>query len=93
MKNILKKHINDIERLSDQFRVDKLYAFGSVTSDNFEQGSDIDFLGSFESDIPLGDFADNYFDFNGRLETLLGKKVDLRNYIIHAYDDMDEEIL
>jgi predicted nucleotidyltransferase len=77
MNNLLKNHINYIEELSDQFRVNKLYAFGSVLSNNFEQESDVDFLVSFKRNIPLGDFADNYFDLHNKLESILGKKVDL----------------
>jgi len=56
--------------------VSKLYAFGSVTNENFTKNSDIDLLVTF-GQIDLEDYADNYFDFKFSLEDLFNRKIDL----------------
>ncbi len=77
MNSHIENHISDIEKLSEKFSVEKLYLFGSAGTDHFNKESDIDFLVSFQEDIPLGNFADNYFDFHDRLEAMLKREVDL----------------
>lgn len=42
----------------------------------YRESSDIDLLVSFQ-DMPLLEYADNYFDLLEELETILGRKVDL----------------
>ena len=75
---VIENNLGKIENLCRQYHVSSLYAFGSVCTDKFSEKSDIDFLVSFYSDkIPPQDFADNYFDLLDKLETLLGKEVDL----------------
>jgi len=70
-------HIPKIRKLCEQHKVDKLYAFGSVLTDRFSKESDVDFLYTFKSDIPLLDYADNYFDFKFSLEDMFNRPVDL----------------
>lgn len=41
------------------------------------ENSDIDFLVQFSDDIDVLDYADNYFSFLEKLESLMGKKIDL----------------
>ncbi len=65
-----------LDQLASKYRVDKLYLFGSVARDTFSAESDIDLLVSFK-DIPLLEYADNYFDFQEELELLFKRKVDL----------------
>ena len=73
----LTPHIPQIRKLCEQHKVDKLYAFGSVLTDRFSKESDIDFLYTFKSDIPLLEYADNYFDFMFSLEDIFNRPVDL----------------
>ena len=73
----LTQHISQIKKLCEQHKVDKLYAFGSVLTDRFSGDSDVDFLYTFKSDIPLLEYADNYFDFKFSLEDILNRPVDL----------------
>ncbi len=77
MSPILKNQIPAVQSLCDTYKVKDLYAFGSVLTDRFSEDSDIDFLVSFNDDVPLQDFADNYFDLKDELYRLLGREIDL----------------
>jgi predicted nucleotidyltransferase len=56
--------------------VKKLYAFGSVLTDTFNKDSDVDLIVTFE-DIPVENYADNYFDFKFSLQDILKRSIDL----------------
>ena len=57
--------------------MERLYLFGSATSDRFKADqSDLDFLVTLE-DQPAGDYADNYLDLLHGLERLFQRPVDL----------------
>jgi len=45
-----------------------------------KKNSDIDFLVTFSSSIPLLDYSDNYFSLKFALENLLKKPVDLVSF-------------
>ena len=64
------------DELFKKHKVKTAYAFGSVCSDTFNDESDVDLLVSFE-DVPLLDYADNFFDLQRELELILGRKIDL----------------
>ncbi|MCY7409353.1 MAG: nucleotidyltransferase domain-containing protein [Chitinophagales bacterium] len=74
--NTLQKYRNPINQLCRQFKVKKLYAFGSVVNDNFREDSDIVMLVDFDV-MKEEDYADNYFDLKFSLEDLLHRPVDL----------------
>jgi predicted nucleotidyltransferase len=74
--NTVDQNILSIKHLCKYHRVDKLYLFGSILNENFNEKSDIDFLVKFK-DIDLLKYADNYFDFKFSLEDLLKRPVDL----------------
>jgi predicted nucleotidyltransferase len=74
--SIVENNIDKIRTLCSQHRVAKLFVFGSVLTDNFEESSDIDFIVDF-SGVDLYDYADNYFDFKRSLEKLLKRQIDL----------------
>ena len=60
-----------------RFHVERLYLFGSATTDKFEPArSDLDFVVSFKP-LALGAYADAYFGLAHALEDLFGRKVDL----------------
>lgn len=59
------------------YQVKSLYAFGSVVSDDFNAQSNIDLLVSFDENLSVEAYADNYFSLKDRLEQLLKRKVDL----------------
>ncbi len=73
---ILKQNINQIHQLCKQYHVLRLYVFGSIVTNKFNQNSDIDFLVDFDF-VDLYNYADNYFDFKYSLQNLLQKEIDL----------------
>ena len=77
MNSIIENNKSSIAKLCIENKVDKLYAFGSVLTDNFNENSDIDFVVSFNNQIKLLDYADNYFNLLFSFEDLFNKKIDL----------------
>ena len=65
-----------ISELCKQHYVNRLYAFGSVLTDNFSEQSDVDLMVAF-NDIPVEKYADNYFDFKFSLQDIFNRSVDL----------------
>ena len=53
-----------------------LHAFGSVLTKRFGNDSDVDLVVAF-NDIPVEEYADNYFDFKFSLQDMLKRPVDL----------------
>jgi predicted nucleotidyltransferase len=76
MQSILKENIRVIQELCRTYDVKKMYAFGSVCTDNFDNDSDIDILISFK-DISIEKYTDNYFELHYKLEELFKRKIDL----------------
>ena len=58
------------------YKVDKLYIFGSVLTENFTEDSDIDFLVKF-GDVELYYYFDNFIGFKEELERILRRPIDL----------------
>lgn len=76
--NLIKNNIGRLLELCRKYKVKTLYVFGSILTPRFHKDSDVDFLVNFnKQEIPLIDYADNFFDFQSELENLLGRKVDL----------------
>jgi predicted nucleotidyltransferase len=76
METLIKKNIHKINELCRKYKVKQLYLFGSARTPQFNRESDVDFLISF-NDVPLLDYADNFFDLQESLEELFNRKVDL----------------
>ncbi|TDW99742.1 nucleotidyltransferase family protein [Dinghuibacter silviterrae] len=72
----VQKYLGEIERLCREHRVHKLYAFGSVLTDHFNDKSDVDFIVDFEP-VELQQYADNYYDLKFSLEDIFHRSVDL----------------
>jgi predicted nucleotidyltransferase len=68
--------IEQIKELCQENEVKSLYAFGSVTRDDFNELSDIDLVVDFEEKDPFR-YTDLYFNLKYKLETLLKRQVDL----------------
>jgi uncharacterized protein len=64
-------------QLCKKYHVLQLFAFGSIVKNNLKKDSDIDFLVYFKDDLPLLEYADNFFDFIYDLEALFGRKIDM----------------
>ncbi|MGV1012030.1 MAG: nucleotidyltransferase family protein [Flavobacterium sp.] len=74
--NISAKNIETIKTLCNSHQVRFLAAFGSVTRDDFNKDSDIDFVVDFNESDPLL-YSDLYFDLKDKLELLLNRTIDL----------------
>ena len=74
--NLIDLNISQIYSLCKKHKVDKLFAFGSVLTNNFNQESDIDLIVDFK-DVELNEYADNYFGLKFSLENIFNRPVDL----------------
>ena len=83
---VIDKHIRDIQRLCSQHKVKRLYAFGSVLTNQFNNTSDIDLIVDFEPQA-IDHYADNYFNLKFALEDTFKRKIDLleEKAIINPY--------
>jgi len=72
----LENYKNIISNLCKQYNVKSLYAFGSVLTDRFNDNSDVDMVVAFNQ-IPVENYADNYFDLKFTLQDVLKRPVDL----------------
>ena len=73
---ITEKKINSIKRLCEQYKVRTFSAFGSVTRDDFNSDSDIDFVVDFNENDPF-EYTNLYFQLKEKLEKLLKRQIDL----------------
>ena len=74
--SIIDQYTGDIQRLCEQHKVRRLYVFGSVLTDRFQQDSDVDLIVDFEP-LEVHQYADNYFNFKFVLEDTLHRPIDL----------------
>lgn len=74
--NIIDQHKTELDRACMNFKVNELYAFGSVITENFNSDSDIDFLVSIDSKDPI-EYGENYFELKFELERIFKRKIDL----------------
>ena len=77
MQQILEKKREDLNAICQTLKVKKLYAFGSVVSENFREDSDIDFLFSFDDNLTIEEYTDNYFSLQYKLREIFHREIDL----------------
>ena len=58
-------------------KVQRLYAFGSVVTEKFNDSSDLDFLISFPENLSVGEYTENYFALHYKLQDLFQRNIDL----------------
>ena len=68
--------LKQIQELCKTNRVKSLFAFGSVTREDFDEDSDIDLVVDFEENDPVK-YTDLYFHLKDSLESLLKRQIDL----------------
>lgn len=73
---LIEDNIQKIIILCKKYKVHKLFVFGSILTNRFNEGSDVDLIVKFKKE-EVNDYFDNYFDFKYALEDLLGRKIDL----------------
>lgn len=76
MHHLIRHNEDNIRQLCIKYNVKSLFAFGSVTTEQFTDDSDIDLLVSFMPMSPE-DYADAYLDLADSFEALLKKPIDL----------------
>lgn len=77
---IIELNISKIFELCRKYRVKKLYVFGSILTNHFNDDSDVDFSVDFDKESierDRLDWADLFFGFVGEMEKLLKRKVDM----------------
>ena len=73
---LIENNIQKIVALCKKYKVGKLFVFGSILTNRFNDNSDVDLVVDFDK-VALEDYFDNYFDFKFALEKLLGRDIDL----------------
>ncbi len=76
MQKIIDNNIDKITILCRDHNVKRLFVFGSVCTNKFNESSDIDLLISFNT-MSHGDYADNYFVVAEKFKELFKRRVDL----------------
>ncbi len=76
MLNLIENNLHKVKELCKKYDINRMYVFGSATTSNFHENSDIDILISFK-DISFERYTDNYFELHEILEQLFNRKVDL----------------
>ncbi len=77
MQQLLENRKEDLKSICRALKVQRLYVFGSVVSDNFREGSDIDFLISFPDNLSVVEYTENYFALHDKLRELFRRDVDI----------------
>jgi predicted nucleotidyltransferase len=77
MDILLQTKLPEVVGLFEEHQVVKAYAFGSVVTEHFNQGSDIDLLVSFKDGLDPVRYGEHYFSLVDKLEALFDRKVDL----------------
>ncbi len=73
---ILNNKIQNLKKLCKKYKVETMYLFGSVLTNDFNENSDIDILVKFKT-IDLSEYFDNYLDLKEKLELLFEREIDL----------------
>ncbi|MEX2603829.1 MAG: nucleotidyltransferase domain-containing protein [Gracilimonas sp.] len=77
MDPLIAQNITILTELCRKFSVEKMYLFGSASTNSLEKNSDLDFLISFKKDLSPLSYSDNYFTLHQELEKLFNSEIDL----------------
>lgn len=73
---LIESNIQKIIDLCKKHKVRRLFVFGSILTNRFNEDSDVDLIVDFDK-AEVKDYFTNFFDFKYSLEDLLGRKIDL----------------
>ncbi len=76
MLSLIENNRVALQKLCEYYDIKTMHVFGSATTTDFNDLSDIDILISFK-DITFDKYTDNYFELHDKLEKLFNRKVDL----------------
>lgn len=87
---LIEMNMDKIIALCKKYKVAKLWVFGSILTDRFNDDSDVDFSVNFDSESinrDQLDWADLFFDFLNELKHILGREVDIvfDDYVKNPY--------
>jgi predicted nucleotidyltransferase len=97
--NPVVENIDKIRQACLEHNIEQLFFFGSVNTDKFNEQSDIDILVQFNDLIEPPEYFNNYMDFKEKLESILGREVDIvenqavRNPIFRRILDRDKQLI
>ena len=74
--NLIDTNMDKLINLCKDHKLDKLFAFGSVLTDKFDNNSNIDLIVDFK-EVDLYEYANNYFSLKSSLEEIFNRDVDL----------------
>ena len=74
--HIEQAEIEKIQELCKKNKVKSLFAFGSITREDFKPSSDVDLLVDFDEKDPFK-YTDLYFNLKSKLEEIFKRQVDL----------------
>jgi uncharacterized protein len=77
MQELLKSQHKELVSICRTLKVKRLYAFGSVVTENFRKDSDIDFLISFADNLTVEEYTNNYFLLHYKLRELFQREIDI----------------
>lgn len=74
---VLLDKLPEVIQMLKTHRVTKAYAFGSVCTTQFNSKSDIDLLIDFNTNDAVLGYAENFWQLEEKLQSILNRKVDL----------------
>jgi len=77
MQLILEKQKEDLRRICQNLKIKRLYVFGSAVSGKLTENSDLDFLISFDDNLTVEEYTNNYFALHYRLRELFNREIDI----------------
>ncbi len=80
LAQVITNNQNKINEVCQTYAVKSLYAFGSVTREDYQFYSDVDLLVEFEKEEDNNELTTNYFWFKEELIYTLKKPIDLLFY-------------
>lgn len=76
MLKLIENSKSKLQELCMQYDIKTMHVFGSATTEDFNDESDVDILISFK-DISFEKYTDNFFELHEKLQKLFDRKVDL----------------
>lgn len=73
---LIKKNLKAINALCKKHKVCRMFVFGSILTNRFNDESDVDLLVDFNKS-EVEDYFNNFFNLKYALQNLLGRNVDL----------------
>ncbi len=73
---LIEKNIKAINALCKKHKVQRMFVFGSILTNWFNDESDVDLLVDFDKS-EVADYFSNFFDLKCALQNLFGRNVDL----------------